>query len=249
MAAGLYGKLPALGDFVARGLPPAVVQRWDGWLSPALQAARDSLGTAFLEPYLNGPIWRFLLGPGVCGDQSWAGIMAPSTDKVGRCFPLTLLVTVPQRAALSRLARDWRNGYGRLEALALSLLDGSGTLDDTLAALKAIEDADDWPAPAETTWAAFADASDGEASWRLAAIPGRGIETAFLTHGLDIALDASSPPASLWWHRPTTARTAAAILCRPLPPRLGFVAFVDGAWGDHAWPRLSGAGDADGAAG
>lgn len=238
MAAGLYGKLPALGDFVARGLPPSVVQRWDGWLSPALQAARDGLGTGFLEPYLNGPIWRFLLGPGVCGDASWAGIMAPSTDKVGRCFPLTLLVTIPEGVALSRLARDWRNGYGRLEALALSLLDGSGTLDEALTALQAIADDTDWPRPAERGWAAYGTATGNMAAWRLGAIPGRGIETAFLTHGLDIVLDASSPPTSLWWHRPTAVRTASALLCRPLPPQQGFAAFLNGAWSDHDWPLL-----------
>ena len=43
----LFGKLPAHGDFVARGLTPDAQAAWDDWASAGLERAMSELGEAF----------------------------------------------------------------------------------------------------------------------------------------------------------------------------------------------------------
>jgi type VI secretion system protein ImpM len=83
---GFFGKLPARGDFVSAGLPRDFVSRWDAWLCGVLPAALEAAGDSWLQ----APVWRFRLAPGVCGGDKAAGWLLPSVDRVGRRFPLTL---------------------------------------------------------------------------------------------------------------------------------------------------------------
>jgi type VI secretion system protein ImpM len=85
---GWFGKLPRHGDFVRAALPEETVAAWDGWVRAGLAASRASLGGRWLEAYLEAPVWRFRLAPGLCGAAGLAGVMAPSVDRAGRYFPL-----------------------------------------------------------------------------------------------------------------------------------------------------------------
>ncbi len=86
----LFGKLPAHGDFVSRGLSPAQRESWDDWLSRAVSLARGSLGDRFDDAWFTLPPRRFALGPGSLG-QGWrAGVLAASIDSAGRRFPIVL---------------------------------------------------------------------------------------------------------------------------------------------------------------
>ena len=87
---GLFGKLPARGDFVRAGLPGSFIEPWDAWLQRALDAARRTMGERWLPAWLDAPVWRFSLAPWVCGQGAVLGLMVPSVDRVGRYFPLTL---------------------------------------------------------------------------------------------------------------------------------------------------------------
>lgn len=91
---GLYGKLPAHGDFIERGLPGQFVRTWDEWLQRVVSDSRDLLGEAWLDHYLTSPIWRFALGQGVIDKQNWIGALVPSVDSVGRYYPLTIAAPV-----------------------------------------------------------------------------------------------------------------------------------------------------------
>lgn len=113
---GFFGKVPSLGDFVSRRLPPAFLNPWDAWLQAGLQCSRERLDEQWLEAYLCSPIWHFALAAGVCGEQGWAGVMIPSVDRVGRYFPLTVAAAV---GVLSPSDTAW---YGEVERLALSAL-------------------------------------------------------------------------------------------------------------------------------
>lgn len=122
---GVFGKLPARGDFVARGLAPAFTAVWHAWLERGLMAARADLGPSFLAAYLHAPAWRFAVAARLAGDLPVTGIMVPSVDAVGRWFPLTLAATG------SPAGERW---YDDLEAHArLALLDEP--LDGWLAGL------------------------------------------------------------------------------------------------------------------
>lgn len=87
MTALLFGKLPAHGDFVSRGLDPDTRDALDRWLAGSLAAAKAACGPAFEELYEQAPPWRFAWAS---GDEWTAGAMALSVDGVGRRYPILL---------------------------------------------------------------------------------------------------------------------------------------------------------------
>ncbi len=114
--AGCHGKLPALGDFVTRGLHGAVLERWDGWLQQLVSASRLALGPAWQAGWLHMPAWHFVLGSSVLTDEPCAGVLIPSVDKVGRSYPFSVLSPMrPDGVAPAA----WRAGA---EALAIEAL-------------------------------------------------------------------------------------------------------------------------------
>ncbi|MBV8605533.1 MAG: type VI secretion system-associated protein TagF [Pelomonas sp.] len=119
--AGWYGKLPALGDFAQRRLPPEFVEAWDAWLAEGI-AQWQSADPAWLDKYLAGPSWRFVLAPGVLDEQAWVGVLVPSCDRVGRYFPLTLaapLAALPADADAAAALLAW---LLRLDDLAVDAM-------------------------------------------------------------------------------------------------------------------------------
>jgi type VI secretion system protein ImpM len=87
----VFGKLPAHGDFVARGLAAGERERLDAWLSASLADARDRLGEDFAERFDTAPPWRCV--------GARAGAIAPSQDGAGRRFPLLLMAGSGQAGA------------------------------------------------------------------------------------------------------------------------------------------------------
>ena len=72
---GFYGKLPARGDFVRAGLPRSFTDPWDDWLRVAIAGSRTKMGDDWLPAYLESPVWRFCLPPGLCGSLPAVGLM------------------------------------------------------------------------------------------------------------------------------------------------------------------------------
>ncbi|MBW8270232.1 type VI secretion system-associated protein TagF [Caldovatus aquaticus] len=131
-ALGLYGKLPAHGDFVRRALPRSFVAPWDAWLQAGIAAARAALGAAWEEAWRDGPVWRFALPAGACGPEAVAGVLAPSADAVGRRFPLTLAAVFAAAEAAARAEEAW---FDALERLAEAGRAGDADADALAAAL------------------------------------------------------------------------------------------------------------------
>lgn len=117
--AGFCGKMPARGDFVRAGLPRSFTDPWDDWMQRMLATSRAMLGEAWLPAWLEGPVWRFALTPGVCGPGMVLGLWLPSVDRAGRYFPLTLAAV----AAESDLSPLIRIGGGFLAAAERAGLD------------------------------------------------------------------------------------------------------------------------------
>ena len=131
-APGFYGKVPALGDFVSRRLPPGFLAQWDRFLADIVQSSRLVLGAAWLDAWNEAPVWHFGLGAGIAGPERWFGVLIPSVDRVGRQFPFTIL------------GPEAQSGFGyadwslRIEALAIDVLEDSfdtARLDAALAEL------------------------------------------------------------------------------------------------------------------
>lgn len=87
---GFFGKLPCAGDFLQRRLPAAFVDPWDTHMSTLLAGSRQQLGQDWPKAYQASALVAFLLAPGICGASGWAGVLAPSVDRVGRHFPMVL---------------------------------------------------------------------------------------------------------------------------------------------------------------
>lgn len=150
---GWYGKLPSLGDFATRRLAPDLVEAWDGWLALGLAQWRTQEPETWLQAYLDGPSWRFVLMPGVLPGVGLplAGVLLPSVDRVGRYFPLSLMRALPGRPgtaaqlrwlhqlddlAVDAMHEDWE--IEQLEA-ALLQLDQALAPDDTAPLLPALQ--------------------------------------------------------------------------------------------------------------
>ncbi len=134
---GWHGKLPSLGDFASRRLDASFIEPWDGWLAAGLLALREAQPENWLDDYLGSPSWRFLLMPGVmpgqttgdAGTQAWAGVLMPSVDRVGRYFPLTLVLPLGAGpASTQQLAGVW-HWLSRLDELARDALYEDWTAD------------------------------------------------------------------------------------------------------------------------
>lgn len=148
---GLYGKVPAHGDFVRRGLPTSFVGPWDDWLQHGMAAARERLGPRWAEAWDAAPAWRFALPAGACGPDAVAGVMLASEDMVGRRFPITLAALLPPGAPAPEEA--W---FATIEAAATAGRRGRADADALLAAIPCPGEAptaalplDDWTAPPE----------------------------------------------------------------------------------------------------
>jgi type VI secretion system protein ImpM len=92
---GVFGKLPARGDFVREGLPRDFTDAWDTWWQHGIADTQRRAGDAWVGSWLEAPVWRFALPPGLCGQLGVLGVWLPSVDKAGRYYPLTLAAAAP----------------------------------------------------------------------------------------------------------------------------------------------------------
>jgi type VI secretion system ImpM family protein len=113
-AAFVFGKLPAHGDFIARGLTAEVRDTLDAWLSASLTAAQAALGDGFAERFDTALPWRFV-------QAGRAGALAPSADSAGRRFPVMVSI-----AADPQVAGD---AAAHCEALLHDAIVGGWTVD------------------------------------------------------------------------------------------------------------------------
>jgi type VI secretion system protein ImpM len=133
-ALGFYGKIPARGDFVHAGLPRSFTDPWDDWMQRMVGASRSVLSQDWLPAWLEAPVWRFVLSPGICGPDAAIGLWVPSVDSVGRYFPLTLaaVARVPDSRTLMCEAGGF---FAAAESLARDALENDLPPDELAARL------------------------------------------------------------------------------------------------------------------
>ncbi len=136
---GLFGKLPAHGDFVQRNLPADFTEVWDDWLQHYIAASQEQLGEQWLDIYLTSPLWRFMFSVGAVDADAWAGIMLPSVDKIGRYFPFSIITRLPSNISSLEFLLSQNSWFSRVEELALQALSGDLTVDDLIQEIEEIE--------------------------------------------------------------------------------------------------------------
>lgn len=220
-AAGWFGKLSMLGDFASRRLEPALVQRLDEWLSGGIQSSQRQLGGDWLAAYLAAPLWRFAWAPGVVDTQWWFGVLMPSSDKVGRYFPLVVAharaAPPAERFALDHLELWWAH----MADTALRSLAEGAQLEQFEHEL---EQAPPWPRPPQP---AVLQRSSGPACERFTAERAICLET--FAHGLAAGtLLEQLHGHSLWSAHRAPSQALSCSIVRGLPVQESFSALLTG---------------------
>ncbi len=259
---GLYGKLPGQGDFVTRRLPRAFVDRIDAWLQELLAQSQSQLGERWLDAYMDAPIWRFVLGPGVSSATQWVGVLVPSVDRVGRWFPFVVAAPAPWHADPASVMAALDGWHESLERHCLHALQTRCDLDQLDAALQrlvlprsvpapllmgaAVDSDDTLPLPTRSGGAAAP--GNGEdttlplpEATTLPSVyafgPGTAIE--FAADRVRSVLEGVPQTGCLW-----AARRADGgrdlLVTEGLPGSLQSCALIDGAWGLHGWACVAG---------
>lgn len=133
---GCFGKVPAHGDFVWQALPADFVTPWDNWIQGQLLALREYHGDAWLDAYLCSSIWRFVIRDDDFGASSWAGIVAPSVDMVGRYFPFTIATSLPRFCSVITAPAILDPWFEHLEDCLLQALQDALPVDTVLSSAR-----------------------------------------------------------------------------------------------------------------
>jgi len=105
LGAGLYGKIPAHGDFVSRGLEKLQSSEIDRWLTEWMTLAKKEWLEDFDDNYRTAQPWLF-------SGHNLTAILMPSFDKVERLFPIFACVSAGAKiqdiydAAFSAIAEN-----------------------------------------------------------------------------------------------------------------------------------------------
>lgn len=225
---GLYGKLPAYGDFVSRNLHASFIIPWDEWLQHFISGSREQIGENWLDIYLTSPIWRFVLSPGVIDNNMWAGLMMPSVDRVGRYFPVSLVKPLASNINPVKFMLDQSAWFDTLEQHCLLALNGSIDADKLVNAVTGIQ-----PATSENYNATFNLGEMGAMSLALSSDE-NAMSTA-MPYMLNAMLSSSLSSFSLW--QTSGSRLIAPMLfsCQGLPPVGGLASMLDGQWQQRDW--------------
>jgi type VI secretion system protein ImpM len=219
---GYYGKLPARADFVGRRLARPIIERWDSWLQQCLARSQAVLAASWQSLYLTAPAWRFALPAGTCGTSALIGVLVPSADAVGRCFPLLLAQELPETADTVAIAIGATPWFEAVEILALDALDGAfdlAALDRKLPIL------------------AYPSLPNGANGATTAHPIGLWIGLPMLSAlgtVLRGATGIGKQPA-LWWTGGGGGFSPCVAITAGLVAPAGFAALLDGAWTRHGW--------------
>ncbi|MDR0716061.1 MAG: type VI secretion system-associated protein TagF [Azoarcus sp.] len=132
---GWFGKLPSVGDFAGRGLPPPLRETVHKWISSGMAALARSRPGDWRDVYQVSPVWHFAINAGIWDKPALIGCLAPSVDKVGRYSPLLALRSVDRRGIDKVLPPDSRWLY-RIDAALRSVIGERMPVDHVLGALK-----------------------------------------------------------------------------------------------------------------
>ena len=237
---GLYGKLPARGDFISRRFDTEFVRDWDKWLQRIIAESRERLGSVWLESFLAAPVWRFAVPAGMFSSSAWVGLMLPSVDRVGRYFPLTLAASMGSGnidvASTLGKALPWLDS---LEELALQALlpDLDVELFDSKLMQHALPDGLPVLSPISEDTIPLEVSAPTFVVWRMPSDAGeRSIERL-----LQEPLIGPRAASAVWMTRGGDTVPGSVAVCSDLISGIHYCAMLDGRWSDHAWTVAPGA--------
>ena len=121
-----------------QALPARFVTPWDNWLQSQILALQERQPDDWLETYLCGSIWRFLIQDEALGSSTWCGIITPSVDIVGRYFPLTIATALPRYTSVVNAPRVLSPWLHHAEETVLDALTQTLSIEDILSRIRTI---------------------------------------------------------------------------------------------------------------
>jgi type VI secretion system protein ImpM len=236
---GIYGKLPSHGDFLQRRVPPEFLTPWDDWLQGGIAASRAALAGQWTDTYLTSPVWRFALSASACGRAAVAGLMAPSVDRVGRFFPLTLMWRLPANVPPVVYASLTGEALVTAEQLLVDSLTAEALdfehFDEQVTLLGPSVRAILHSAAEPFAHEDLDQVSLGQNwAWHLPT-GNSGRVLAALSAMLARSLDAEYEPLTLWWTDGSAAMEPCCLVVRGMPAPEAFVSLLDGSWNSGQW--------------
>lgn len=231
---GYYGKVHTHGDFVSRGLPRSFIDPWDTWLQEAISTSHQQLGNTWLNYYLTSPLYRFVLSPGICGNQVWQGVLMPSVDKVGRYYPMTVSLMDKQRINPFIALQIRSKWFGAIERLVLSCLDDNFDLEKFNLSLSTYSFKDECCAGQTEQSHISMPEKKLHHAWQqslktIESLPG------LFPDILDNLLKEQCFAYSLWWTQGSEIVSPSLLICEGLPHFQGMAALFDGNWQKWGW--------------
>jgi len=230
---GVYGKIPRHGDFLNLNLPSDFMEAWDHWLQQSVLASQEVLGESWLTHFLISPVWRFVLPSGCVNNQSWAGIMLPSVDKVGRYYPLTLAAPISDQIGTFEYLSNSESWFEWLEGVAIMTLEKGLDADELIHELAQ-----------NTVELAFSKTRPSSllSERNLQRVVPLGSSEQALNNVLPQLCDALLKPQvssfSLWWTKGGEHVEAALLLADQLPRPVSYTAMLNGLWDNWHWPNF-----------
>ena len=223
---GLFGKLPAHGDFIYRDLPTNFINTWDAWLQGFVGSSQEQLGEAWLDIYLTSPIWRFSFSEGVIDEHVWAGIVLPSVDRVGRYFPFSIATRLSDGANPIDVINhmEW---FESMESAALRALEGQLSIDALVDEInhKPLKYSSGYVAAAPTQHSVGTHITLDDDALPASALPSV----------LNGALKGLSPSYSVWSTQGSQYVEPCLFHTMGLPQMRGISALLDGQWEQWGW--------------
>lgn len=226
---GVYGKLPAYGDFIFRNLASSFINPWDEWLQNYVAASKEQIGEDWLNIYLTSPIWRFALSPGVIDENIWSGLIMPSVDRVGRYFPFSVVKSFPAQVSPVNLLFTQQAWYQQIEDLCLDALDGKMDVDELVESAEANSiDIQNFYQPTSHL------GDTGAVVVGLASDDALSLNDS-LPCLLNASLSTSLSSFSLWQTPGSELIGPMVFSCQGLPPVGGVASMLDGLWQQRNW--------------
>ncbi len=235
-ACGIYGKLPAHGDFISRNLPSAFLNYWDEWLQGFIASSQEQLTEDWLNIYLTGPIWRFVFSKGCVDGQAWIGLMMPSVDSVGRYFPFCVVNKLPDDCNLVDTLSSQANWFESMEEISLEALQNEIDADSL------IEKLQEHPFEPQAFYYQKDDSQGGNdalyaGKGNLAVVMDFEEQLPSSTNAvlLDWLMSRQFPSYSLWHSKGSDLVQPSFLVSQGLPDLGGSAAMLQGDWKKWSW--------------
>lgn len=226
---GLYGKLPAYGDFIFRNLSPAFINPWDEWLQNFISGSQQQIGDDWLDIYLTSPVWRFVISSGAIDNMMWAGVMMPSVDRVGRYFPISAVKPFTSSVNPVSFISNQGAWYSEIENICFEALEGRIDADTAVSSMEQL------PVSTTDVYQPTQDLLEmGPMLFGINAEEANPVSS-LLPYLLNASLVNNLRSFSLWSTEGSDRVSPVFFSCQGLPPVGGIASMLDGMWQQRHW--------------